>query len=105
LQDPIWHVPVEQVAVAFAREQVTPQPPQFVSVVSGVSQPLEVFSSQSPKPEPQSYSHDPPRQRIELLGRGMHAWLHPPQCAMLVSRSTQLISQRVVPDVQETVHS
>jgi hypothetical protein len=48
MQEAMRHLPVEQVAVAFAREQVTPHPPQFVSVVSGVSQPLLSFPSQLP---------------------------------------------------------
>jgi hypothetical protein len=50
LQEAIWHVPVEQVAVALAREQVTPHAPQFMSVLSGVSQPLLSLPSQLPQP-------------------------------------------------------
>jgi hypothetical protein len=50
LQVSMRHVPVEQVAVALVREQVTPHPPQFVSVLSGVSQPLLSLPSQLPQP-------------------------------------------------------
>jgi len=48
LQEAIWHVPVEQVAVALVREQVVPQAPQFVSVLSCVSQPSARLMLQSP---------------------------------------------------------
>jgi hypothetical protein len=48
LQEAIWHVPVEQVAVALAREQVTPHPPQFMSELSCVSQPSAGLMLQSP---------------------------------------------------------
>jgi hypothetical protein len=50
LQEAIWHIPLEQVAVALAREQVVPQAPQFESVLSGVSQPLLSLPSQLPQP-------------------------------------------------------
>jgi hypothetical protein len=46
----IWQVPVEQVAVAFAREHMTPHAPQWLSVLSGCSQPLASLPSQSPNP-------------------------------------------------------
>lgn len=42
--------PVLQVALAFAREQLVPHAPQWVSVVRVCSQPLVVFPSQSPQP-------------------------------------------------------
>lgn len=42
------HVPVAQVAVAFGKEQATPQPPQCVVVVRGCSQPVASSPSQSP---------------------------------------------------------
>jgi hypothetical protein len=45
---PMAQVPVAQVALANARPQLDPQPPQLTSVVSGVSQPLPGTRSQSP---------------------------------------------------------
>jgi hypothetical protein len=50
LQEAIWHVPVEQVAVALVREHVIPHAPQFMSVLSCVSQPLLSLPSQLPQP-------------------------------------------------------
>lgn len=43
-------VPVAQVSPAFARAQLAPHAPQFVSEVSGASQPFASFPSQFPKP-------------------------------------------------------
>ena len=44
------HVPVAHDSLAFARLHGTPQPPQLVRVLSGVSQPLPGTSSQSSQP-------------------------------------------------------
>jgi hypothetical protein len=52
--DATWHAPVAQVAVPFATAQATPQPPQFVVVVSAVSQPFAGLPSQSPQPASQA---------------------------------------------------
>jgi hypothetical protein len=49
LHDEIAQAPVAHVAVAFAREHPVPQPPQFVSDVSPVSQPLLSTPSQLPQ--------------------------------------------------------
>ena len=43
-------LPLAHVAVAFARLHPTPQPPQLVSVLSGVSQPFDTTPSQLPQP-------------------------------------------------------
>ena len=48
--DPIEQVPPEQVALAFANEQLLPQLPQFEVVLSAVSHPLPVLPSQLPYP-------------------------------------------------------
>jgi len=48
LQAPSVHVPVAQLAIAFAREQLVPQVAQLVSVVSDVSQPFASVASQLP---------------------------------------------------------
>jgi hypothetical protein len=50
LQEAIWHIPLEQVAVALAREQMNPHAPQFVSVLRFVSQPLLSTPSQLAQP-------------------------------------------------------
>jgi hypothetical protein len=44
----IWQVPVEQVAVAFARQHVAPHAPQWLSVLSACSHPLAELPSQLP---------------------------------------------------------
>jgi len=56
----IAHVPVEQLSDAFARLQATPQPPQFVSVSSGVSQPSPLIMLQSPRSDAQPESWQVP---------------------------------------------
>jgi hypothetical protein len=53
LQEAIWQLPVPQVAVACPLLHDTPQPAQFDSVLSGVSQPLFLLPSQSPQPDAQ----------------------------------------------------
>jgi hypothetical protein len=50
LHVPIAHEPLAHVAVALGREQLTPQPPQLLVVVRGVSQPLLMSPSQFPLP-------------------------------------------------------
>lgn len=42
-------IPPPQVAAAFVREHVEPHVPQFVSVLSGVSQPFASMPSQFPE--------------------------------------------------------
>lgn len=46
----IWHTPVLQEPVAFCGLHGWPQTPQFVLVLSCVSQPLAALESQSPHP-------------------------------------------------------
>lgn len=47
----VLHMPAVQAAVAFGREHVLPQAPQFPSdVLRSTSQPLDGLPSQSPKP-------------------------------------------------------
>jgi hypothetical protein len=50
LHEAMAHEPLAQVAVALVREHATPQPPQFASELSAVSQPLAGIPSQSAKP-------------------------------------------------------
>jgi hypothetical protein len=68
------------VAVALAREQVTPHLPQFESVLSGVSQPLLSLPSQSPQPLLQM--QEPAEQKA--LAPQLRP--HMPQCAAEVLR-------------------
>ena len=60
LQAPIAHTPVPHVALALAKLQRTPQPPQWFTSLPRtlVSQPLLAIKSQSPKP----VVHAPTRQ-------------------------------------------
>jgi hypothetical protein len=50
LHVPSVQLPVEHDSLAFARLHAVPQPPQLVSVLSVVSQPLPPLPSQSPRP-------------------------------------------------------
>jgi hypothetical protein len=62
LQVPTWHVPPEQLTVAFGNgEQWLPQTPQlFTSVLRFVSQPVDGLLSQLAKPELQVPSWQTP---------------------------------------------
>ncbi len=72
----IAQVPVPQVAVALARTQETLQPPQFVSVVSEVSQPFMSIPSQSARLAlHMPIRHVPPVQ-TELAPVRVQAFLH-----------------------------
>jgi hypothetical protein len=51
LHDAIWQLPDAQVGVPWALLQARPHPPQSVSELSCVSQPLFLSPSQSPQPE------------------------------------------------------
>jgi hypothetical protein len=86
---PIAQVPVAQVAVAFVREQLDPQPPQFTSVVMGVSQPLGSTASQSPKPgRHEVHPHMPVEQSATAWDR-RHATPHPVQSVSVPSGVSQ----------------
>jgi hypothetical protein len=69
LQLAIWQVPVEQVAVAPAREQEVPHAPQLERVLTCVSQPLPVMPSQFPNPDAQLAIWQVPVEQVAL------AWL------------------------------
>jgi hypothetical protein len=51
LHDEIMHEPLEQLALAFAREHDVPHAAQCESVLSCCSQPFAAAPSQSPQPE------------------------------------------------------
>jgi len=80
---------VPQLAVAFAREQATAQPPQFVSDVSAVSQPFAAMASQFPKPELHVPSTQLPVAQLELALARVQAMPHEPQLAAVVSGASQ----------------
>jgi hypothetical protein len=63
LQAPRAQVPLAHDAAPLGLEHAVPQPPQFASVVSGVSQPFDATRSQSPKPASQATTrHTEPLQ-------------------------------------------
>jgi hypothetical protein len=70
----IWHVPVEQVAVAFARLHGTPHAPQFVRLLSCVSHPFTGLPSQFPHPAGHVVEHTPETQMPDA-----HTVPQPPQ--------------------------
>jgi len=67
LQDDIAQDMEAQVGVAFAREHPTEQPPQSLSVLSGVSQPAAPVQSPQP-PEQPPWTHDPVAHDAEAWG-------------------------------------
>ncbi len=64
--------------MAFGSEQPSPQPPQFVLVVSSVSHPLFALPSQLPHPELHEGVHTPPTHWV-LPCAFEHTIPHPPQ--------------------------
>jgi hypothetical protein len=85
---PSVQVPVEHDSLAFARSQTAAQPPQLVSVLSPVSQPLAELPSQLPQPDRQLPSwHTPPKQLAEAFAK-LHAVAHVPQWVTDVLRLT-----------------
>jgi hypothetical protein len=98
LQEAIWHVLVEQVVVAFIREQATPQAPQFVSESRGVSQPLASMSSQFPQPGSQDAITHIEEEHTPVAWEGVHACPQRPQFMGSKRVSTHAVPQRVCPD-------
>jgi hypothetical protein len=89
LHDPIAHDPVAQVAVAFDREHVAPQLPQFVSEVSAVSHPLPSTPSQLPQfGLHEAIAHDPVAQVALAFGRAQ-AVPQLPQLVVVLSVASQ----------------
>jgi hypothetical protein len=84
-------IPVPHVAVAFTREQVTPQSPQFESVLVFVSHPLSVvpglFPSQFPKPAAQVGTHALLLHARDWVLLVEQAALHAPQWSTELRRS------------------
>lgn len=97
-------MPLHVAPLLFAASHTLPQPPQFVVVFVGVSQPL-VFTpvfTQSPKPLLQEYEHVVPLHDALAALVKAHTLLQPPQFAVVLSG----ISQPFVfsPDVSQSPH-
>jgi zinc transporter ZupT len=85
----IWQVPVEQVAVAFAREHMTPHPPQWLSVLSGCSHPLASFMSQLPYPALHIAIWQVPVEQVAVAFAREHMTPHAPQWLSVLSACSQ----------------
>lgn len=85
LQKSIRHEPFEHSAVAFARAHATPHPPQLVSVVNEVSQPLVSMPSQFANPLLQEAVAHVPLRHVALALARAHAMPQPPQSTVLRS--------------------
>ena len=99
-------MPELQTAVAPAIEfgHTLPQPPQWLTVFSAVSQPLRVLPSQLPQPLLQVGAQFPPLQLV-LPCAFVQAMPQPPQCATFEAKVTSqplatLLSQFAKPELQ-----
>ena len=79
LQLVIWHEPVWQLSLALARSHDTPQAPQLVSELSGVSQPLASTPSQLANPASQPAVWQVPLAQVSAALARAHSMLHSPQ--------------------------
>jgi hypothetical protein len=85
----IMHEPLPQVAVACARLQAVPQPPQLASVLSGVSQPFGCPPLQSPNPGVHIVIRQTPVAQLSLAFARLHDVPQPPQLVRLLSWVSQ----------------
>jgi hypothetical protein len=88
LQPPKVHTPLEHVSLALMKSHGTPQPPQFVTVVVLVSQPLFGFESQLAKPMAQLGAQSPAAHTVEPFGFEQ-ATPQPPQFESVLSGVSQ----------------
>jgi hypothetical protein len=79
LHVPMVQVPLEQSAVAFARMQATPQPPQLVIVRSDVSHPFASTPSQFENPVSQLAMPHTPLPQVAVAFERLQPMPHPPQ--------------------------
>jgi hypothetical protein len=104
LQVPMAQVPDAQLALALARVQVVPQPPQFETVVSGASQPFAALASQLPKPGLQAPRAQLPVAQLEAAFDITQGVPHAPQSVAVVSGASQPLtaprSQLPKPELQ-----
>ena len=89
LHEPIWHVPLAQVPVAFAGLHACPHAPQLRLELSCVSQPLVTLPSQFPQPGAQASTHAPAAQ----LGVAWFVLQTVPQLPQLFTSVLVLTSQ------------
>jgi len=94
LQLPSAQVPLPQLAVAFAREQATLQPPQWVLLVNACSQPLDVLLSQLPKPLLHAPKTQLPVAQLSVAPGKSQVVLHALQFAVLVRGASQPVLAR-----------
>lgn len=83
------HVPLPHDSAALARSQITPQPPQFVSVFVEVSQPLPVPPSQFAKPALQVVSVQVPDAQLSPAFGMSQPSPQPPQFVSELSAVSQ----------------
>ena len=86
---PRVQLPVEQLSAAFGRSQGVPQPPQWVSVVSGASQPLASMPSQLPTPALQALIAQLPEPQVAVAPARVQAVPHEPQSVVVRSERSQ----------------
>ena len=91
--------------LAFANEQTTPQPWQFVAVLSAVSQPFEAVPSQLPKPALHVMPQVPAEQIDAPFGPLGHWVAQSPHALGSVWRLRQLFEQFVRPVMHVAVHA
>jgi hypothetical protein len=84
-----WQLPPPHVATPFATAHALPHAPQWVVLLSAVSQPLAMLPSQLPKPVVQPASAHIPALQDALPLAKEHALPHIPQCVVLLSEVSQ----------------
>ena len=89
LHETTWQLPVVQDEVELGNAQATPQAPQSVAVLVGVSQPLLGLPSQFPQPAAQVGAHAPPALHAVLPCRLVHATPQEPQFVTVVIAVSQ----------------
>jgi hypothetical protein len=88
LQLAMTQLPLEQLVVALASAQLTPQPPQFEVVVSEVSHPLLGLLSQLPQPDEQPGTQAPDTHAVVPWAL-VHALVHDPQLVKELREASQ----------------
>ena len=105
--DCMAHEPVAHDAVALGREHATPQAPQSVVVVIGVSHPFFGSVSQEANPEEHEGTHTPATHAVEPFAF-VHALAHAPQCVAVARLCSQPFagspSQSAQPTSQAIAH-
>ncbi len=108
LHIPIVQTPAGQLAAAPGNAQPVPHPPQFVTVSSGVSQPLAMFPSQLPKPVLHIPNVHTPAGQVALARVNAQVVPQPLQFVVVLSAVSQplvvLPSQFPKPVLQVSLH-